>query len=123
RSLEHRRREAEIRQQVDALTRAGIDANAAEAAVRMPSLADRVLPPPTSEQARTNDALARYHAEAADTRRRNQALTRIENMLARGADPRQVSAAMSTYHDLAGYWNPDDIESVRRRMGGGGRDA
>lgn len=62
------------------------------------------------------DPLARERFIAGEERKRNQALTRITNMLAAGADPVQVNQAMSTYEDLTGYWSPDDIMAIRRRL-------
>src|SRR5690606_8080114 len=49
------------------------------------------------------DPLARERFLAQEERKRNQALTRITNMLAAGADRQQVAQAMATDPDLAGY--------------------
>jgi len=62
------------------------------------------------------DPLARERFLAQEERKRNQALTRITNMLAAGADRQQVAQAMATDPDLAGYWNYDDIIAIERRI-------
>lgn len=61
------------------------------------------------------DPLARERFIAGEERKRNQALTRITNMLAAGADRQQVAQAMATDPELAGYWNFDDIVAIERR--------
>src|SRR5690606_25154545 len=62
------------------------------------------------------DPLARERFIAGEERKRNQALTRITNMLAAGADRQQVAQAMATDPDLAGYWNYDDIIASEQRL-------
>jgi len=62
------------------------------------------------------DPLARERFLAQEERKRNQALTRIANMLAAGADRQQVAQAMATDPELAGYWNFDDIIAIERRI-------
>ena len=62
------------------------------------------------------DPLARERFIAGEERKRNQALTRITNMLAAGADRQQVAQAMATDPELAGYWNFDDIVAIERRI-------
>lgn len=48
--------------------------------------------------------------------RRQRALTRIDNMLRRGAPASQVAEAMATYDDLEGVWSPDDVVAAERTV-------
>lgn len=117
---EQQRQEELARQRAAATTLARLlgmsDEEIAAAADLSPDLLLAVAEERRARERAEQDPLARERFIAGEERKRNQALTRITNMLAAGADPVQVNQAMSTYEDLTGYWSPDDIMAIRRRL-------
>lgn len=117
---EQQRQEELARQRAAATTFARLlgmsDEEIAAAADLSPDLLLAVTEERRARERAAQDPLLRERFIAGEERKRNQALTRIMNMLAAGADRQQIAQAMSTYRDLAGYWSPDDIVAIERRI-------